>query len=226
MKRLVILLAVWANCVMAATPTNAVRTARIGAFDPKRDHSTNVRTQGTVVDVFSDDLDPMYDVLMLKDESAMLPVFVPRTDGEEAGVRADWLDAEVSVEGVYENHIEGERPFTEPFICAPSAECVRVVSPAPAPFAVPELVLPGQYTRAEEVLRLGRRRVSGEVIAAWNGNRLLIRADVANDAKNVHGGAPARIRHHVGVDLRGTAELPPAGTRVTVDGYPVTDVFL
>ncbi|MCQ2388772.1 MAG: sensor histidine kinase, partial [Kiritimatiellae bacterium] len=97
---------------------------------------------------------------------------------------------------------------------------------APAPFAVPELALPGQYTRAEEVLRLGRRRVSGEVIAAWNGNRLLIRADVANDAKSVNNGAPARIRHHVGVDLRGVGELPPAGTRVTVDGYPVADVFL
>ena len=170
-------------------------------------HLKDVRTKGTVVDAFTDELDPNYTFLILKDGPDELPVAI--LNQLTTNVSA-MLDAEVHVTGVFRRTSSGERKFSGPFICIEITNGVKVVkSPPTNPFHVPKLEK-RLYLTPADVARLGKRRTSGEVLAVWNGNRFLLRT------------ADRRV---VNVTLAAGQNLPPCGSSVEVVGYPETDSF-
>ena len=170
-------------------------------------HLKDVRTKGTVVDAFTDELDPNYTFLILKDGPDELPVAI--LNQLTTNVSA-MLDAEVHVTGVFRRTSSGERKFSGPFICIEITNGVKVVkSPPTNPFDVPRLEK-RLYQTPADVARLGKRRTSGEVLATWNGNRLMLRTD------------DARV---INITLAAGQDTPPCGSGIETVGYPETDSF-
>ena len=184
-----------------------VELHRIRELDASH-HLKSVRSEGLVVDAFTDELDPNYVFFILKDGPDELPVAVlSRLCPTNASTM---LDAEIRVTGVFFRTSNGERKYSGPFICVTETNGIDIVNAPPKnPFAVPELES-RLYMTPADVARLGKRRTSGEVLATWNGNRLMLRTD------------DARV---VNVTLAAGQNLPPCGSIVETVGYPETDSF-
>lgn len=105
--------------------------------------------------------------------------------------------------------IFGMRRFIRPGLVAESSSAIRIVKEAPDPFNVPDLENP-QSMSVDDVMRLGRRKVCGRVIAAWSGNRILIRT------------SEGRIVH---VDMVPENAHPTPGESVCASGFATTDFF-
>ncbi len=103
----------------------------------------------------------------------------------------------------------GMRRFIRPGIVAESSSKIRIVREAPDPFNVPDLENP-QSMSIDDVMRLGRRKVCGRVIATWAKNRILIRT------------SEGRI---VCVDLVPGNVRPMSGESVCASGFATTDFF-
>ena len=179
-------------------------SVRIEDLSPDRHHLRLVATRGTVVDVQHDDIDSRFDRLYLKDESTLIPVSVLRAPANQ-----DLLDAEVSVRGVYTRNSNGYRKFAGPQIEAFSTNPVAVLRKSVGPFDCPTLE-ETIYVTPQDLMKLGKRRVTGTVLATWQGDRFLVERSP---------------NHTISVRLAARAPLPKAGTRVTVAGYPETDSF-
>ena len=177
---------------------------RIKDLSPEKHHLHSVETRGTVIDIRHDDIDGRFDRLHLKDEDALIPVSVLRTPENQ-----DLLDAEVVVRGTYTRNSNGYRKFAGPQIEAFAPDSVAVLRRNEGLFECPPLENK-IYITPQELLKSGRRRIAGSVLATWNGNRFLVRT------------ATDRI---VSVCLNENSTLPAVGTCVTVVGYPVTDSF-
>ncbi|MCQ2389365.1 MAG: sensor histidine kinase [Kiritimatiellae bacterium] len=178
---------------------------RIGRLDPQLHDKAVVRTQGVVIDALPDEVDPRYDILLLKNAESILPVTLPHTPDGHAAL----LDAQVAVRGTFNKVTDGNRNLSAPYLNAHAESNVAVVAAAIAPFDVPELEI-HSYASAIDVLRLGRRRVSGTVLATWRGDHFLMCTDT---------------NRMMTVRLVKSGELPEPGDRVTASGYPETDLF-
>ena len=188
-------------------PPHAIRVSEI---DEWRQAYETLRLRGTVIGLVRDDIDPDFDFLLLKDGSDTLPVALHH--GQVTNVQ-ELLDAEISVLGVYRRGISGKRAYSGPFLNALARAGlgeIKVIRPAPTqPLDWPALETSASLT-PREITRLGRRSAEGVVLAAWEGNRLLIRS------------GDNRL---IGAELAEGVALPTAGDRVKVAGYPVTDLY-
>ncbi len=172
-------------------------------------HLRTVVTEGTVIDAFPDEIDASNHFLLLKDAEDVLPVALRADPGEEASLET-LRDARVRVKGRFMRTVSGSRKFSGPFISVDNRSDVSVVEPALSdPFAAPPLEK-ALYRTPREIARRGRRTVSGEVLAVWGGNRMMVRT----------GGG--RI---VNVTLAHGQSAPSPGDEVTAAGYPETDLF-
>ena len=182
----------------------AVRLAGLNA----REHNLAVvRTEGTVVDAFPDEVDRRYTILLLEDGGAVVPVSFPQ---DAFGDRRDLVDARIRVTGVYRRNVEGVRKFSWPNIAPRAPEDIVVVAPPPAdPFSAPPLEN-RLYLTSDEVARMSKRSVSGEVLATWSGDRAMLRT------------GDGRI---VNLTLAHGVDLPPCGEAVVAAGRPETDLF-
>ena len=168
-----------------------------------------VRVKGTVVDMFRDEIDPLWNWLYLQDsEGRMVVSFRPSPDK-----RMDTdslLDAEVVVTGICNSGLHGFRRFLGTRVEVPAPGDIRITVPAsPDPFDAPPLKSVNDLIRQVEPID-HRRRIAGHVIATWNGDRLLLGM---NDDRNVR------------VQLRHPVPLPPCGASVSVSGFVRKNAF-
>ena len=171
-----------------------------------RDHDYRlIRTEGTLIDVFQDEMDDDTGFLLLKDGPTLLPVAISRRLLPEAQTL---LGARLRVCGRYNHRIDGIRRFSGPFICLQGA--YEVLQPAPSdPFDVPDL----EFRRNQsprDISRLGKRRVSGVTLAAWAGNCAMLRT---------------REGHVVNLAFVRDMPLPAPGEAICAIGYPQTDLY-
>lgn len=164
-----------------------------------------VRTSGTVVDAFEDEVDAACMVLVLKDGPTRLPVSILRNDHPDAMCL---LDAKVEVTGTLFRSTRGYRKYSGPII---SASALNVLAPPPDdPFAAPSLKSVWYDLTPSEIAALDRRSTTGEVLAAWKGKHILLRDDSFRIIK---------------VKVFQDGSPPSVGDRIDVVGYPQTDLF-
>ena len=188
--------------VLGQGPLSPPIRISLGDLDARRHDLFRVITEGTVVDVFPDDVDARYCIWLLKDGPAQVPLFVPVPIARER-----WIGARIRVTADYERLIGGVRRFSRPSLVTRQSGIERLTPPAD-PFAAPTLD-PGDYLTAQEVRAMDRRTLEGVVLATWNGNCILLRV--------------GDILSHV--QLRHGCELPSVRARIKASGYPETDLF-
>ena len=175
----------------------------------EKHHLHTVITEGTVIDTFPDEIDSHNQFLILKDEEDVLPVALHVDPGADPGLES-LRDARVRVAGRFLRTVSGSRKFSGPFIYVDDRSHVTVVVPAlDDPFAAPPLEK-ALYRTPREIAKRGKRTVSGEVLAVWGGNQLMVRT---SDGRIVN----ATLAHG--------QSTPKPGDTVTAAGYPETDLF-
>ena len=180
---------------------------RLSGLNAREHNLAVVRTEGTVADAFPDEVDRRYMILLLEDGGVVVPVSFPL---DAFGDRRNLIDARIRVTGVYRRNVEGVRKFSWPNIAPSAPEDIEVVAPPPAdPFSAPPLEN-RLYLTSDEIARMSKRSVSGEVLATWSGDRAMLRT------------GDGRI---VNLTLAHGVDLPPCGEAVVAAGRPETDLF-
>ena len=177
----------------------------LAAVEQTANDLRRITTEGLVTDVFRDEIDPRIDFLMLRDGDAFLPVALPHAD---AGSHSALIGARVRVTGRFLRRVRASRTFSGPFVRAFGEPTVLTPTPAD-PFAAPELAFYPLLT-PREIARLPPSRITGTVLAAWGGCRMLVET---KDGRILHAG------------LRPGVGLPKRGDGVDVVGRPTTDLF-
>ncbi len=165
-----------------------------------------VKLRGVVHDVFRDENDPRYHYLTLLADDELVYCSV-------RGLRSDDLrtiiGAEVIVAGVVNPYVHTNRRQIGRTLGLHKTGGITIIKPAPSdPFAVPEM----GDVRREHPSRfafLGRRRMTGRVLAVWDSQRLLL--------------CP-RDGHVSNVDLS-DGPVPTVGDFIEIAGFPETDLF-
>jgi len=142
----------------------------IDKLDARRDDLKQVVTEGTVVSVLDDEIDARFRILIIKDGRDTLPVYIERN--RFPGIPGE-AGARIRIHGIFYRCINSLRYFPQPSVIC---DRVDVLAPPPTdPFDVPELKGRTLLT-VGEIAELGRRKVVGKVLAAWEGNRLMLKA--------------------------------------------------
>ena len=165
-----------------------------------------VSIEGVVNDVFRDENDMRfrYMVLLADGEIAYCSFKAPQDASFD-----DLVGARVRVSGRCVPFVSTNRRQIGRTIILDTTDSMQILKPAPGdPFNVPRI---GSVRRMppDALPLLGRRRMSGRVIAAWRGNLMMLRTprgDVAN------------------VELS-DGVLPACGETVEVVGFPETDLY-
>lgn len=177
------------------------------ATDTEQHHLLTIRTEGTVIDTFPDEVDRRYDILLLKDRSTVIPVSLFR---EVFGDCQNLIDARIRITGVYHQFIGGARKFAWPCILPHTQDELEVLTPPPAdPFSAPVLESRLYLTQAE-VSRMPKRSVTGEVLAVWSTDQVMLRD---------------RGGRTVNLTLANGIELPRYGETIVAVGLPETDLY-
>ena len=184
-----------------------ILSAELSEIDPRKHHLSIVRTTGTVLDVFPDEIDRRFQILLLKDDDVILPVSIQL---DPLGDCRHLVGATLRITGVYRRAINGVRRFSWPNLQPRTPEDIEIIVPPPAdPFSVPVLE-DRPYLTPEDVARMSRRSVTGEVLATWAGDRVMLRT------------ADEQIVH---LQLAKGDALPPCGKTIVAAGQPETDLF-
>lgn len=169
------------------------------------DNMRLIRTTGTVIDWRTSEDDPSFMFLTLKDGPTTMPVLLP---SQEPKAVNRLLESQVSVVGTFNCALPSVRRYARPIVVS-RLEDIKVLSP-PSPQDIPFLERK-IYLTPENVRALGRRRISGEIIAVWQKRNLLLRDD---DGRVVR----VKLSHR-------NETTPRPGMRATICGYPETDQF-
>ena len=181
----------------------------IGDISEERHHLQPIVTEGIVIDTFSDEIDCQNRFLLLKDAADILPVALHVNPGDNTDLES-LRDARVRITGRFIRTVSGSRKFSGPFISVENLADISIIDPAPKdPFAAPPLEKT-LYRTPREIAMRGKRTVSGEVLAVWGGDQLMVRT------------LDDRI---VNVTLAHGQSAPNPGETVTAAGYPETDLF-
>ena len=182
-------------------------TMKLSETNPKTNHLMTIRTVGTVLDVLADELDRRYQILLLKDEGVVLPAVIHI---ETIGDCRKLIGATIRITGIYHRTVGGERKFSLPNITPLSREDIESISPPPSdPFSVP-LLEERLYLQPEDIIRMSSRSASGEVLATWSDNRVMLRTDSGQI---------------VNLKLLNGMKLPRCGETIIVAGQPETDLI-
>lgn len=176
-----------------------------GFFSGRYDYM-NAVMRGELRDVFPDENDPRYFYLTLLADGKLVYCAVRVSAGEDLGPH---VGAKVVVKGSVKPYVHRNRSQIGRTLQIGNPGDISVVEPAPSdPFAVPEMVS-CRRDHPSSFAMLGRRRMTGRVLAAWDGRRLLV---------------ASRDGHVSNVDL---ADAPPpaAGDFVEIVGFPETDLY-
>ena len=167
-----------------------------------------IRVHGVVRETFRDEIDPKYVYLTLVNSGFFFTVSIC-DDMENEAFLNSLIDAEISVVGHYTSDRIGLRRMLGWTLQTFTVDDITILKPAPAdPFNAPPL--PDSDAAApSEVATMGKRRISGRVIAT------------------------RRARDFLVVDSRGTVrrirprnqDCPSYGDIVEAVGYPETDLY-
>ena len=168
---------------------------------------------GTISDAFRDETDPAFFWLVLtgEGETFYATVNLAQCPDRDAESRLKALvGAEVTIFGLCDANADNKRPYKGYTFQFGSMADIRVRTPAPSdPFDVPET---GDlsHLRPQSIPALGRRRMTGRVLAAWDGDNLLMRTP---------------SNHIVRVELVPPLDPSPrVGDWISVTGLPETDL--
>ena len=160
-----------------------------------------------IEDVLADDLNPDYHFLILRADGETLYAPIHHADGSRlrrfVGTRAAvtfYCDT---------NRVSNARRQINCQAHILGEDFIEVLRPPPNdPFQVPKLADTPIWS-AEQLARLGKRRVEGLVLASWRGDEALVKTkDGCTVRVELADGAP-----------------PPCGTAVEAVGYPETDLI-
>ena len=167
-----------------------------------------IRIEGTVQDVFRDEIDPGWLFLVIDDGDA--PVYAALPSSESAFENFSRLvGARVGLTGLYADGSNGLRQMMGSILYLPGSSAVTVVVPPPQdPYDVPSIDNL-ERCNPSALNRLGRCRSAGRVIAVWRKNHLLVR--------KIDGGL-CRIKC-------ATPKLPAYGDFIEAVGFPETDLY-
>ncbi len=165
-----------------------------------------IETTGTVIDWRTSEDDPDYLCLTLKDGETTMPVLVPSQDPKDV---SRLLESQVSVVGTFNWALPSVRRYARPLIVSQLPD-IKVISPPSPTQDIPSLERK-IYLTPKDILALGKRKISGEIIAVWQKRNLLLRDD---DGRIVR----VKLSHR-------NETAPSPGLRVTICGYPETDQF-
>ncbi|MBQ3808398.1 MAG: sensor histidine kinase [Kiritimatiellae bacterium] len=171
-----------------------------------RDNLRLVRTAGTVIDWRTSEDDPDWLCLTLKDGPTTMPLLVPSQDPESVN---RLLESRVSVVGTFNWALPSVRRYARPLIVS-NLKDIKVLSPPTPQDAIPFLERK-IYLTPENVRAIGKRKISGEIIAVWQKRNLLLRDD---DGRIVR----VKLSHR-------NQTVPRHGMEATICGYPETDQF-
>ena len=177
----------------------------LSRLDMRRHHLRNIVTEGTVVDVFPDEIDDAIVFLMIRDGSVKYPASIKRKSDFNP---LRYLTARVRVHGMFMRRVSGYRTYSGPYI--ESYGDLEVLAPPPAdPFTAPPIQHYPILT-PQEVDNLPRSSEIGRVLATWNGNKFVMRTPKGKVlvVKMLDGVPP-----------------PGNGDAVKVVGFPTTDLF-
>lgn len=169
---------------------------------------TDVR--GILKDVFLDPTNPQYLFFCLQSSNESYYTTFKTTNAQTRAFVSSSVGAEIGLRG---NLVEVDplhvRPFTAREFQIKSPEDIVVLGPPPADaFACPDCASLFHKT-PDQISRQGPHSIRGVVLAAWDGDAVLIRADAG------------RI---VEASLR-TPGLPRCGEKVEVAGLPETTLY-
>ena len=184
---------------MPVTP----RTFQSGRVDNRL-----VSLRGIVRDAFKDEIDVRNYFLVLDCAGeSVYAMFLSERD--RSGTCQELLNAEIDLTGVCRETQNSYRRFQGRLLSVPDIDAVSVLRKGDARFDAPE-IRPSELTSPEAICRMGERTCSGQVLAAWQDSRLLLRTKDGDC---------------VGVELFCPASLPRPGTWVEVVGNPATDLY-
>ncbi|MCR5752063.1 MAG: sensor histidine kinase [Kiritimatiellae bacterium] len=167
-----------------------------------------VRIEGTIRDVFEDEIDHRYIHIVMSSGTKSIGLALPASECDGRAI-AKLIGAKVRATGCYSSLFSGFRRVILTEIALHSADNIEIVRPPPeGPFAVPPLESISANETAQ-VMHLGRHTAKGTVIAAWQNLNFAIRTDA---------GAVANVRLAEG-------PLPECGDSVEVAGLPDTDLY-
>ena len=170
------------------------------------DNLRRVQTTGTVIDWRTSEDDPDWLCLTLKDGPTTMPLLIPSASPEAIN---RLLESQVSVIGTFNWALPSVRRYARPLIVS-SLEEIKPLTPPQSMHDTPALERK-IYLTPKDILSLGRRKISGEIIAVWQRYNLLLQ-DV--DGRIVR----VRLSHHNEI-------TPRPGHQATICGYPETDQF-
>ena len=167
-----------------------------------------VSVQGTVYDAFRDEIDHHWSFIVLNCNGT--PIYVAVSGDDVAPEDLERLiGATASVDGIVADNIYGSRITLKRHLSIHGLSSIKVLSPGADPFVVPEYSS-SPFPLSANAMEVGRRRISGHVIAAWDGGgRVLIRTDSGNIVR---------------ADLK-SRPPPHYGEYVEASGFPATDLY-
>ena len=167
-----------------------------------------IRTEGTLLMVRPDEIDSRYVLLVIKGKESLLNVSSCSVNFKFESLRR-LLGARVRISGYWHPYHRGQRRFFRSFVLADESE-FTILSPAPPdPFAVPELDCSDTLSSINSGNGMPLR-VSGRVIATWNGENILVKDDHNN---------------LIGATLAEASKLPDIDKDIVLSGYPESDLF-
>ena len=168
-----------------------------------------IRITGTVIDVFTDEIDPRFMFLIIScgRESIYVSIRKPETGDRQL---LNLVDSKISVVGIGVR-ARGSRPQNRKGLqlCTSGLSAITVITLPPADrFDVPACTNVNADIRAIMTGDIQRRKIVGRVIAVWHGNRVLVRT-------------PYGISR---IDILGDTH-PPCGSTIEAVGVPETDLY-
>ena len=145
----------------------------IAALRTGRHDNRPVRLQGTVKELFTDEIDPNWILLVLSDGNDSLYVAFFHK-GRISDDLLTLVDAKVEITGVCTYLSNGFRLGIGRLVLADES-AIRTLRASPAdPFDVPPFAGYGYLHDPDAFSTMGSRRISGRTLAVWGGNRLLL----------------------------------------------------
>ena len=170
------------------------------------DDNRRVILRGVVRDIFRDENDPRFLYMPLLSGGEIVYAAFMSPPSED---RKELIGAEIMAQGVCSPIVHNNRRQIGRTLHIHNHDKIKILKAADSdPFDVPEL---GNLRRESpsRIALLGRRLVSGRVLAAWDGNKMLVKTKYG-DVVNVELSNPP---------------TPKWGDFVDVVGFPETDLF-
>lgn len=216
MKALLLSLACWAT-VISALAQQPLADAAVPTAMSAQDFlfsggAGRISLEGTVSDVFFDDIDRGYVFVVLDCEGSFVYATCSTSEPEDTllrlrplcgrRVRATGVDIPVHKfpynRAVTRHQLKIDKP----------SDVVPVDRFADTSFASPDV--DSQSLQLHDLTRCGRMKTSGVVLARWQGNRIILQK---------RNGQPILVQ------FRDGADLPERSASIDVEGYPETDLY-